>query len=78
MTEVSRMSRKEINAEVNHLMREQQEYADEVSHLKAELQRVGGIINGIANIVDGIEENDPNWFNKVQDIHWLLLEAVQS
>ncbi len=76
MTEVSRMSRKEINAEVIHLMREQQEYAEEVARLKAELQRVGGIINGITNIVYSIEENDSNWFNKVQDIHWLLLKVV--
>jgi hypothetical protein len=73
--EVSRMSRKEINAEVNHLMREQQEYAEEIAVYKQELERLAGIINGIYKVVDSIREDDFSWFGKVQEIHWLLLEA---
>lgn len=73
---IQRMSRNEINAEVIHLMKEQQQYETELGVFKAELGRLAGIINGIYRVVDGIKEDDPAWFGKVQEIHWLLLEAT--
>ncbi|GEO26207.1 hypothetical protein AAC03nite_19920 [Alicyclobacillus acidoterrestris] len=73
---VTRMSRKEINAEVIHLMREQEEYEQKLTHLHAELERVAGIINRIADVVHDITEDHPNIFGEVEKIHWLILEAV--
>ena len=64
--------------EVDDLKSYNDELEQENNRLRTEHERISGIINGISKVVDSIAEDDVDWFCKVQDIHGLLLSAVQA